>query len=67
MREALLQGDSMPKFVQMRDYTDEELDEAVKEAEQLFGTEHFFAMLRGIDAYMERRKRVQKKTSYGET
>lgn len=54
-------------FKQMRDYTDQELTEAVKEAEQLFGTDHFYAMLKGIDAYFERRKRVQKKTSYGET
>lgn len=54
-------------FKQMRDYTDEELDEAVKSSEELFGSEHFFAMLRGIDAYMERRKRRQNKTSYGES
>lgn len=67
MALAHLRGEPMGKFTQMRDYTDEELNEAIAEAEQLFGSEHFFAMLRGIDAYMERRKRIQKKQSYGET
>lgn len=56
----------MARFKRITDYTKDELDLAVKEAEMLFGSDHFFAMLKGIDAYMERRRRIQKRNSYGE-
>lgn len=56
----------MARFKRITDYTKDELDLAVKEAEMLFGSDHFFAMLLGIDAYMERRRRIQKRNAYGE-
>jgi len=47
----------MAKKQRIEEHTDKQLDKAIEDAQEAVGSKEFWAVMHGIDAYMEKRRR----------